>query len=133
MGSSAGIAAALILSFCRSTELPVYIRIAEALERTEDMDADMGCATVEEMREAYERTEWLRVPLSEKESSTATEQVKGSKVVEAPGAYDPESPDHVLEPVTLPEPRLLNDFITAPCKHECGIFKQIHHAKQAHI
>jgi len=89
----------------------------------EDMDADMGCATVEGVKEAYERTEWLREPLSEEESSTATELVKGSRVVEAHGAFDLERPDHVLKPVTLLEPRLLGDYITAPCKHECGISK----------
>ncbi len=38
MGSFAGIAATLIY-FCRNTELPVYIKIAEALEGTEVLDA----------------------------------------------------------------------------------------------
>jgi len=53
--------------------------------------------------------------------------------VEVPGAYDPDiRPDPTPEPITLPEPRLLNDYITAPCKHECGIYKQIRHAMQAH-
>ena len=65
------------------------------------------------------------------ESSTATELVKGSRVVEALGAYDPERQDLASEPVTLLEPRLLGDYITAPYKHECGICKQIRHAKQA--
>ena len=46
LGSFAGIAANFI-SLSRSTELPVYIRIVKALERTEDMEADTGCATVE--------------------------------------------------------------------------------------
>ena len=101
LGSFAGIAAALI-SFCRNTEIPAYIRIAEALERTEDIDADTGCATIDGVKEAYERTEWLRGSLSEEESSTATEQVKGSRVVETPSAYDPERPDPASEPVALP-------------------------------
>ena len=48
------------------------------------------------------------------------------------GVDDPEKPDSVLEPVTLPEPRLLiSDCTTAPYKHECGIIKQLRHAKQA--
>jgi len=132
MGSFVGIAAALI-SLCRNTELPVYIRIAEALEETEDMDAATGCATIKGMKEAYKRMGWLRYPLSEDESKTATELVKGSRPVEMPGAYDPERPDPALEPITLPEPRLLSDYTTAPCKHDCGIYKQIRHAKQAHI
>jgi len=84
------------------------------------------------VKEAYERTEWLREPLSEKESSIATELVKGSRVVEALGAYDRKRPDPASEPVTLPEPRLLSDYITPPCMHECGILKPIRHSKQAH-
>jgi hypothetical protein len=131
LGTFVGITAALI-TFCRSTELPVYIKIAEALEGMENVGVETRCATVAGVKEAYERTEWLREPLSEEESCTTTEMVKGSKTVEAPGAYDHERPDPVPEPVTLPEPKLLGAYITAPCKHECNIFKQIRHAKQAH-
>ena len=120
MGSFAGLAAALI-SFCRNTELPVYIRIAEALEGTEDLDAAAESATITGVKETYGRLGWLRDPLTEDESKTATELVKGSRLVEVPGAYDPEKPDPGPEPLTLPEPRLLNDYTTAPCKHECGI------------
>jgi hypothetical protein len=58
--------------------------------------------------------------------------VRGSISMEIPRTYNPEKPDSVPEPVTLPELRLLSDYITAPCKHECGIIKQIRHAKQAH-
>jgi hypothetical protein len=56
----------------------VYIRIAKGLEGTEDMDAATGCATIKGVKEAYERMGWLRDPLSEDESKTATELVKGS-------------------------------------------------------
>jgi hypothetical protein len=128
----AGIAVALI-SFCRNTELHVYIRIAEALEGTkEDGGTESACATVKEVKEAFQRKEWLREPLTEEESNTATELIKGSRLVETPGAYDPGRPDAIPEPVTLPEPRSLGDSVTAPCKHECGILKQIRHAKQVH-
>ena len=115
-----------------NTELPVYIKIVEALEGIEDMDAATGCATINGVKEAYERMGWLRDPLSEDKSKTATKLVKGSRLVEVPGAYDPERPDPAPEPITLPEPRLLSDYIIAPCKHECGIYTQIRHAKQAH-
>ena len=71
--------------------------------------------------------------MSEAEIHSAAELVIGSKVVEVPGAYNPEIPDPVLEPMTLPEPRLLNDYNSAPCKHECNIIKQLRHAKHAHI
>ena len=52
--------------------------------------------------------------------------------MEVPTAYEPDKPDFAPELMTLPEPRLLSDYTTAPCKHECGIIKQIRHAKQAH-
>ena len=52
--------------------------------------------------------------------------------MEVLGAYDPDKPDYVLEPVTLPEPHLLSDYTIAPCKHECGIIEQIRHSKHAH-
>jgi hypothetical protein len=131
MRSFAGIAATLI-SFCRNTKLPVYIRIAEALEGTEDLDAAAGCATITGVKETHERLGWLRDPLTEDESKTTTELVKGNRLVEVPGAYDPERPDPVPEPLTLPEPRLLSDYTTTSCNRECGIYKQIQHAKRAH-
>jgi hypothetical protein len=96
------------------------------------MDADTGCATIEGVKEAYKRTGWLREPLSEEESRTTTELVSGIRLVEVPGAYDPERSDPAPEPITLPEPKLLSDYTIVPCKHECGIFKRIRHAKQAH-
>jgi hypothetical protein len=40
--------------------------------------------------------------------------------------------DFVPDSFTLLEPRILSDYTTAPCKHECGIINQIGHAKQAH-
>ena len=118
MGSFAGIAAAFI-TLCRNTELSAYIRIANALEGTEEegvMDDD--CETVKGVKDAFERTVWLREPLSEEESNIATELMKGSRVVETHGSYDPERPDSIPEHVTLPEPKTLGDFVSAPCKHE---------------
>jgi hypothetical protein len=49
LGSFAGIAAALI-SFCKKTELQVYIRIAEALETLGDPDTSPCCPTGEAKR-----------------------------------------------------------------------------------
>jgi hypothetical protein len=112
-----------------NTELQDYIRIAEAIEKTEDPDTITGCPTTDGVKDAYARTDELSKPLSEEESKTATELVRGGRLMEVPGAYDPEKPDSTPEPVTLPEPRLLSDYTTAPCKHECGIIKQIIHAK----
>ena len=118
MGSFAGIAAALI-TFCRNTELPAYIRIAEALEGMEDEGvSNDDCATVKGVKQTFERSAWLREPLSEGEANTATELLKGSRLVETPGSFDPERLDPIPEPVTLPEPRTLGDLVTAACKHE---------------
>ena len=102
MGSFAGIAAALI-TLCRNIELPAYIRIAEALEGTEDeVVREDDCRMVKGMKEAFERTAWLREPLSEGEANTTTELLKGNRLVETPGSYDPEKLDPLPEPVTLP-------------------------------
>jgi hypothetical protein len=46
--------------------------------------------------------------------------------MEVPGRFDPEKLDPVPEPITLPKPRLVSDFVTAPC-----IIKQVRHAKKA--
>jgi hypothetical protein len=70
------------------------------------------------VKEAYERTGRLREPLSEEESRTTTEMFKGIRLVEVPGAYDPERPDLAPEPITLPELRPIGDYITAPCRLE---------------
>jgi hypothetical protein len=123
-----------LITFCRNTEPPVYIRIAEALERIKDPDpgADTGCPTTDGVNVVYERMAGMREPLFEEESKTATELVRGGRSVQVPDTYDSEKPDSVPEPITLPEPRLLSDYTTAPYKHECGIIKQIRHAKQAH-
>jgi hypothetical protein len=53
--------------------------------------------------------------------------------VEVQGRFDPDKPDPAPEPITLPEPRLISDFVTAPCRHECNILKQVRHVKKAHI
>jgi len=54
----------------------------------------------------------------EEESRTTTEMFKGIRLVEVPGAYDPERPDLAPEPITLPELRPIGDYITAPCRLE---------------
>ncbi len=107
-GSFAGIAASLI-SFCKKTELPVYIRIAEALETLDDPEVGPCCPTVEGVKVANERLEALREPLSEEETVVATELARRSKSLEVPGAYSPEKPDSIPEPMILLEPRLPSD------------------------
>ncbi len=95
--------AAALISFCRSTETPAYERIADALEKTKDGDTTTGGATVAGIKSAYERMESPRQPLTEEETRTATELVKGTRKVEVPGAYEPDKTDPEPEPLTLPE------------------------------
>ena len=53
-------------------------------------------------------------PLSAEETEVATDLIRGTTTVEVPGKFDPEKQDLVLEPMTLPEPRLMSNNITAP-------------------
>jgi len=113
LGSFAGIAATLI-SFCKNTEVSVCTGIAEALERTKDPDAGTGCPTTNGVKAVYEKMANMRDPLSADESKATTELDREGRSVEVPGAYDPEKPDSGPEPFTLPEPRLISDYTTAP-------------------
>ncbi len=126
----AAIAASLIF-FCRKTEQHAYIWIARTLETIDDLAGGATCPTLEGVKAALERTEALREPLSEEETTVTTDIVRGARMVEVPGGFDPDRRDLGPEPITLPEPRLLGDFITAPCKHECSIIKHVRHAKKA--
>jgi hypothetical protein len=131
VGSFAAIAASLI-AFCRKTEVQVYISIAEALEELDSPDCEGLCPTLRGVHAAMERTEHLREPLTAEEAAGATDLVKGTRIVEVPGRFDQDKPDPAPEPITLPEPRLVSDFVTATCRHECSILKQVRHAKKAH-
>jgi hypothetical protein len=132
LGSFARIAASFI-SFCRKTEQRAYIQIAETLEMLSDPEGGSCCSTLEGVREASKKTEAVREPLSAKETKVATNLVRGTKTAKVPGRFNPEKHDSAPEPMTLPEPRLLSDYITAPCRHECSIIQQVRHAKKAHI
>jgi hypothetical protein len=89
----------------------------------------MTWPTLEGMREAMNRTEALREPLSAEEMEVANDMVRGTRTVEVPCRFDPEKHDSVPEPITLPAPRLVSDYVTSPCRHECNIIKQVRHAK----
>jgi len=113
LGSLAAIAASLI-TFCKKTEQQVYIRIAEALESLDDPEGEATCPTPKCVKEAMTRTTALREPLFAAETEGATALVRGTRIVEVPGRYDLEKQDSVPGPITLPEPRLVSDFTTAP-------------------
>jgi hypothetical protein len=83
--------------------------------------------------EVMSRTENLREPLTEGATAVATDLIRGTRTVEVPGRFDPDKHDPTPEPITLPEPRLVSDFVTVPCKYECNIIKQVRHAKKARI
>jgi len=131
MGSFAVIATALV-SFCKNINLPVYIRITEALEEIDSLQpAGFTSATVTKVREVSNRLQALGTDITEKELESASQLVKGHMQVEVPGVNG-----RVLmapESIRPPDPRGLADFINAPCNTECVILKQRRHIQQAHI
>jgi hypothetical protein len=68
------------------------------------------------IRDTGERVEEALSPLSTDELNFATQLIKGHSVVEMPGKWN-RNIDPAPENIVLSETRLLNDFITAPCKH----------------
>ena len=129
IGSFAAIAASLI-TLCKKTEQHAYIRIAEALEALDDTEGGVSYPTLEGVKEAMTRTTTRREPLSAEETEGATDLVRGTRTVEVSGRFDPVKQDSVPEPITLPEPQPVSDYITAPCRHDCSIIKQVRHAKR---
>jgi len=140
IGSFAAIASSLI-SFCRKTNLPIYIRIAEALEALADpcvtesdvSDGDSSSSSSSlllDIRDTADRVEHALSPLSAEELNLATQLIKGHSVVETPGNWN-RNLDQAPDCIVLPETRLLTDFITAPCKHEVSLMKQTRHVRQA--
>jgi hypothetical protein len=75
------------------------------------------------VRILHETMEALRAPLSVEETQAATNLITGIRTVEVPGRFDPEKQDPAPKPITLSEPRLMNDYTTAPGRHECNIIK----------
>jgi hypothetical protein len=51
-------------------------------------------------------------------------------VVEVSGLWSRDD-DNPPDSISLPEPRPLSDYPSAPCKHECSLIKQARHVKQA--
>jgi hypothetical protein len=136
LGSFAGISASLI-SFCRSTGLPVYFAIAEALEdmggAVELLSGDDASPTplpILQVREVASRT-FASLPPSESAFTLATQLVKGHSVVEIPGRWSMEGVHNPPEQISFPDPRSLSDYTLAPCKHECSLLKQARHVRQA--
>ena len=82
------------------------------------------------IRNAAERAEEALSPLSTNDLNLATQLIKGHSVMEVPGKWN-RNIDLAHENIVLPETRLLNDSITAPCKQEVSLMKQTRHVRQA--
>ena len=116
----------------------MYIRIAEALEDLDppglaeeaDRSTETHCYTVSEVLEVAERAYAPSASVTNEELTLATQLVRGHSSVEIPGAWN-QGTDTPPDPIVLPEPRSLADFVTAPCKHECNLLRQSRVAKQA--
>ena len=138
MGSFAGIASSLV-KFCRKTDLPIYIDIAEALEALGDAaemleedlppTKELPCVSVSAIATAAARVATsLSIP-SDEEMLTVNHLVRGHSVVKVPGKWNCTG-DKEPDLIVLPEPRTISDFITAPCKHEVFLMKHTRHVKQ---
>ncbi len=68
--------------------------------------------------------------VSEEELTLVTELVRGHNVVEIPGS-SASSSITLPDPIVLPQPRSLADFVSAPCTHECSLLRQSKMAKHA--
>ena len=85
----------------------------------ETLDGDgecMGCKTITGISAVNDRITSLREPLSADEVTVvATHLLRGHMTVEVPGRYLKEMMGGAAEAITLPDTRLLVDYITTPC------------------
>ena len=63
----------------------MYISTAEALEMLEESATRQCCPSMGGVKDASERMDAMREPMSEAETEVATELVRGRKFVEVPG------------------------------------------------
>ncbi len=87
---------------------------------TEEPMSDEPVQVIRDLQMVGERAE--TDPPSEGQIKFATELVRGHSVVEIPGKYMGAAVQ-LPDPIVLPEPRALADYVLAPCKHECSIRK----------
>ena len=138
LGSFTAIATSLI-SLCRKTELPAYIRIAKALESlggTDDLleddiqlSTERPCVALEAMRSVSERAAATISPPTEDELALATHLIRGHSVVEVPCEWS-RTGDSAPVSIVLPKTKTIADFNTAPCKQEVSLMKQTRQARQ---
>ena len=70
--------------------------------------------------------------IPKEEIEFATSLFMGERNVEIPGRYNPLEAPSKPELIVLPDLRTINDYATAPCKHECAVLKQSRHLRHAH-
>jgi hypothetical protein len=135
LGSWASITSDLI-TFFRSKNLPVYTKLANALESMVDSPdtlTEVPAIPVIESRLAIgTRAHAFIDIIPQAEIDFSTSLVMGERTVEISGRYSPLEAPTRPDPIVLPDLRTPEDYASAPCKHECAVLKQSRHLRQAH-
>jgi len=135
LSSRASITSGLITSF-RSKDIPVYSRLADALDSMVDthdtVPDETTIPTIESMLAASTRAHAFLDTIPQVEIDFTTSLIMGERTMEIRGRYSPLEQPSRPDPIVLPDLRTLVDYVDAPCKHACAILKQSRHARQNH-
>ena len=82
------------------------------------------------VREVAERTLPHVADLPTEVTALATNLIRGHRVVETPGQRE-KGPSLPPDSIILLPPRSLEDYVSAPCKHECNLIREARHARKA--
>ena len=134
LGSGASVTTTLI-SFLRSKGLPIYDKLANALDAMADEDEDSSShviPAVSSLKTISAGAKCYLSDITQTELDFATSLALGERIVEIPGRFTSLEPAAKPDPVKLRELRTPADYATAACKHECAALEQTRHVRQAH-
>ena len=139
LGSWASITADLI-KFFRSKDLNIYTELADTLNSMADADDEptdptlalpipvMAALMTIRTRAYAFLSEMLQVKLEIASFFCR----HGGRTFEIPGRYTPLEAPSRPEQIALPDLQTINDYATAPCKHECAVLTQSRHVRHAY-